>query len=239
MRFVGTDDGFAMPHPACVDGLPDLEKCAIIKGDTTGKAITSFPALTETKTNGTSAKERKMKVQVIYSSLTGCTKKVATAIFNGIEVEQKTIHDLKDGAPVLDGDVILLGYWGISGNPNDEMKEFLQTIQGKAVGIFCTLGYYADSAHARQTVEAGLDLLKERNEVIGCFVCNGAVSQSLIDGQGKGGIHTPTEQKEIRWEIIKSHPTAAECALAAERFNERITLYRRCKELKIDFQSVL
>lgn len=180
-----------------------------------------------------------MKVQVIYSSLTGCTKKVANAIFDGIEVEQKTIHDLKDGAPVLDGDIILLGYWGISGNPNDEMKEFLKTVQGKAVGIFCTLGYYADSAHARQTVEAGLNLVKDNNEVIGTFVCNGSVSQTLIDGQGKGGAHIPTEQKEIRWEITKNHPTAAECALAAERFNERIRLYSRCKELHIPFSSVL
>lgn len=180
-----------------------------------------------------------MKVQVIYSSLTGCTKKVANAIFNRLDVEQKTIHDLKDGTPILDGDIILLGYWGISGNPNDEMKKFLQTVNGKAVGVFCTLGYYADSAHAHETVQAGLNLIKEHNEIIGSFVCNGAVSQTLIDGQGKGTPHIPTEQKELRWEMIKNHPTVAECALAAERFNERITLYRRCKELNIDFLSVL
>ncbi len=180
-----------------------------------------------------------MNVQIIYSSLTGCTKKLANAIFNGIEAEQKSIHDLKDGTPALDGDIILLGYWGISANPNDEMKAFLQTVKGKAVGIFCTLGYYADSAHARETLEAGLNLVKNNNDVIGAFVCNGAVSQTLIDGQGKGGVHTPTEQKEIRWEMIKNHPTAAECALAAERFNERIKLYTRCKELNIDFTSIL
>lgn len=180
-----------------------------------------------------------MSVQVIYSSLTGCTKRVADAIFNGIESKDKSIHDLKDGAPGLDGDIILLGYWGISGNPNDEMKAFMQTVKGKAVGIFCTLGYYCDSAHARQTVESGLNLVKEQNDVIGTFVCNGAVAQNLIDGQGKGGVHTPTEQKEIRWEMTKNHPTAAECALAAERFNERIKMYERCKELNIPFTSIL
>lgn len=180
-----------------------------------------------------------MKVQVIYSSLTGCTKRLATAIFNGLNVAEKSIHDLKNGAPTLDGDIILLGYWGISASPNDEMKAFLQTVHGKVVGIFCTLGYYADSAHARETLEAGLNLVKDDNEVIGAYVCNGAVSQTLIDGQGKDGIHTPTEQKEIRWEMIKSHPTKAECALAVERFNERIQLYTRCKELNIPFSSIL
>lgn len=180
-----------------------------------------------------------MKVQVIYSSQTGCTEKVANAIFNGINVEQKTIHNLKDGAPVLDGDIILLGYWGNVGGPNDEMKEFLQTVKGKAVGIFCTLGYYADSAHARETLETGLNLVKENNEIIGAFVCNGAVAHTTTDDQGEGDVHTPTEQKELRWEMIKNHPTFAECALAAERFQERITLYTRCKELNIPFSSIL
>ncbi len=180
-----------------------------------------------------------MKVQIIYSSLTGCTKRVAEAIFNGIDTEQKTIHDLKDGAPVLDGDIILLGYWGISGNPNDEMKEFLKTVKGKAVGVFCTLGYYCDTEHAFKTLEAGINLLKDNNEVIGSFICNGAVAQVLKEGQGIDGTQPPAEQKELRWEMIKDHPTKAECNLAAERFNERIKLYSRCKELNIDFTSIL
>ena len=180
-----------------------------------------------------------MKVQVIYSSITGCTKRVAEAVYNGITADEKSIHDLKDGAPVLDGDIILLGYWGKNGCPNNEMKAFLNTVKGKVVGIFCTLGYYADSEHAFQTVKAGIDMVKNDNEVICSYVCNGAVSKQLIDGQGKGTPHVPNEQKEIRWEVIKSHPTKAECDLAAERFNERIYLYNRCKELNIPFTSIL
>ena len=180
-----------------------------------------------------------MKVQIIYSSLTGCTRRLAQAIYEGIQVEQKTIHDLKDGIPALEGDILLLGYWGISSGPSEEVKQFLQTVKGKTVGVFCTLGYYADSAYARQTLETALDLLKENNQVIGCYVCNGAVAQKLIDEQGKGGNPIPTEQKELRWEMIRNHPTAAECALAAERFNERIRMYARCQELHIEFSSIL
>ena len=180
-----------------------------------------------------------MKVQVIYSSITGCTKRLAEAVYNGVTADEKSIHDLKDGTPVLDGDIIFLGYWGKNGLPNNEMKAFLNTIKGKVVGIFCTLGYYADSEHAFDTVRAGIDMVKENNEVICSYVCNGAVSKQLIDGQGKGTPHVPNEQKEIRWEVIHSHPTKAECDLAAERFNERIYLYNRCKELNIPFTSIL
>lgn len=180
-----------------------------------------------------------MKVQVLYTSLTGCTKKVAEAIYNGLSVEDKSIHDLQEGIPVLDGDILLMGYWGVSGGPCEEMQTFLKTIKNKVVGVFCTLGYYADSAHARDTVEAGINLLKDDNEVIGSYVCNGAVSPVLIAGQGLEQPHTPAEQKEIRWEITRNHPTTAECALAAERFSERIHLYCRCKELRIPFTSIL
>ncbi len=175
-----------------------------------------------------------MKVQVIYSSHSGGTKKVANAIFNGIDVEQKTIHDLKDGAPALDGDIILLGYWVSEGGPNDEMKQFMQTVKGKAVGIFCTLGYYSESAYAYQTVAAGLKCVQHDNDIIGSFVCNGSISHEPIDAG-----YTPTEQKELRWEMLDDHPTAAECALAVERFNERIQHYTRCKELNIDFTSIV
>ena len=58
-----------------------------------------------------------MKVQVIYSSLSGCTRRLVEGIFNGLIVADKTIHDLKDGEPELDGDVILLGYGWIRAGP--------------------------------------------------------------------------------------------------------------------------
>ena len=180
-----------------------------------------------------------MKVQILYTSLTGCTEKVARAIYSGLSGVEKSIHDLKEGVPALDGDILLLGYWGMLGGPSEEMQAFLKTVEGKAVGVFCTLGYYADTAHARQTLETGLSLVKEKNEVIGGFVCNGAVSRKLIEGQGKGRGLPPTEQKELRWEITADHPTQAECALAAERFRERIHLYTRCRDLGIPFQSIL
>ena len=179
-----------------------------------------------------------MKVQIIYTSLTGCTEKVARAIYDGLEGE-KSIHNLSDGVPALDGDIVLVGYWGTSGVPCEEMDAFLHTIRGKVVGVFATLGYYADSSHAFDTVRYGVDLLAKENEIIGSYVCNGAISTALKAGQGLDGPHTPTEQKEIRWEVTDSHPTQAECALAAERFRERIYLYQRCREMGIPFASIL
>ena len=180
-----------------------------------------------------------MKIQVIYASRTGCTQRLAQAIYEGLPTEDKSIHNLADGIPSLDGDILLLGYWGIAGGPDKETRSFLSTIHGKAVGVFCTLGYYADSGHGYDTMKAGIDLLKEDNRILGGYVCNGAVASSLKKGQGKDEKARPTEQKELRWKMIADHPTQAECALAAERFRERTELYGACLDLNIPFQSIL
>ena len=82
-----------------------------------------------------------MKVQVIYSSLSGCTRRVAEGIYNALQVQDKSLHDLAQGEPVLDGDVVLLGYWVDRGGPNAQMKAFMEKIEGKKVSVFCTLAY--------------------------------------------------------------------------------------------------
>ena len=120
-----------------------------------------------------------MNIQVIYASRTGCTKRLAEAIFRGLPGDHNTIHDLKDGIPEITGDIVLLGYWGMAGGPDPETKAFLSTVKGKAVGVFCTLGYYPDSDHGRNTLNTGFQLLKENNEIIGVFIGNGAVASYL------------------------------------------------------------
>ena len=78
-----------------------------------------------------------MKVQIIYSSLSGCTRKVAEGIYHSLTGVDKSIHDLKDGEPVLDGDILLLGYWVDKGGPNEQMHAFLEKTEGeRPVGYF-------------------------------------------------------------------------------------------------------
>ncbi|MBS5522803.1 MAG: hypothetical protein KHX56_11090 [Clostridiales bacterium] len=184
-----------------------------------------------------------MKVQVIYSSLSGRTEILAKAIANGISEKYIcTLHNLKDGAPELDADVVLLGYWVDKGGPNKEMKEFMEKVSGKAVGVFCTLGAYADGAHAVHSITAGVNIVKENNTVIGSYVCNGALSKEIIEmfrKNGKEGPHSASVENEIRWKIMENHPTKAECDLAAERFRERVEILELHKVHHREFKSVL
>ena len=182
-----------------------------------------------------------MKVQIIYSSLSGCTRRLAEGIFDALTVEDKELYDLAAGAPALDGDVVLLGYWVDKGGPNAAMKAFMKTIEGKNVGVFCTLAYWADSAHAHAALAAGAALVKEKNRVLGGYVCNGAMSQAMIDrfrANGTSGPHSASPANEARWALMKNHPTAAETALAAERFNERLRLLQTLTAQGLEYPAI-
>lgn len=181
-----------------------------------------------------------MKVQIIYSSLSGCTRRLAEGIYAGINAPEKTLHDLKDGEPVLDGDIILLGYWVDKGGPNEAMKNFMSKVQDKKVGVFCTLAFWADSAHAQSALHNGVELVQEKNTVIGGYVCNGSISQAMIDmfRSNTSGPHSATPANEARWEIMKDHPSASEIALAAERFNERLRLVEKLAALGEAFPAI-
>ncbi len=184
-----------------------------------------------------------MKVQVIYSSLSGCTEKLAKAVAEGISEKYTcTVHNLTEGVPALDGDVILLGYWVDKGGPNKEMKAFMETVSDKAVGVFATLGAYADSAHAAASIAAGVNMVKEKNTVIGSYICNGALAKGIIEmfrKNGKEGPHSASVENEIRWKIMENHPTKAECDLAAERFRERVEILELHQVHHRAFKSVI
>lgn len=182
-----------------------------------------------------------MKIQVIYSSLSGCTKKLAQGIYDGLGDVEKSIHDLAEGEPALDGDILLLGYWVDKGGPNAQMKAFMDTLEGKTVGIFCTLAYWADAAHGIASLTAGIDAVKEKNTVIGSYVCNGHISDKMIQSfrSNPTGHHSATPEAELRWKLMENHPTPAEIALGAERFRERVELYGMFQENKLTFRSIV
>ncbi len=183
-----------------------------------------------------------MKVQIIYSSLSGNTKKLSEGIYKNIQIQDKSIHDIKDGVPKIDSDIILCGYWVDKGGPTEEMMQFMKIVENKAVGVFCTLAAFADSFHGKKSLDKGIELLKDKNTIIGSYVCNGALSPKLIEqfrNMPKNNTFSITPESELRWEMMKSHPTDAEILLASERFNERILLYSKIKEKGLEYKSVL
>lgn len=178
-----------------------------------------------------------MKVEVVYASMSGSTRRLAQGIYDALEGCDKRIVDLAHEQPDADADVLLMGYWVDKGAPCERMKQYMATVSGKYVGVFCTLGYYSDTAHARAALDAGIDAVKANNVLLGSYVCNGAMNPALIENFRARGAATP--QNELRWQLFADHPTPAEIALAGERFNERIELLRGFQAKGLEFASIV
>lgn len=182
-----------------------------------------------------------MKVHIVYSSLTGCTKKVAEALYNGLTGVEKTISDVSSNPDVSDADIVAFGYWVDKGGPNEKAAKWLEGVKGKRVFVFATLAYYADSKHGFEAVWRGVEAAEAAgNEVIGHYVCNGALNPALIERfkrmakEGSDNHHAYTPEKGIRYEIMAKHPTEAELALGSERFNERVEYCLKLAQLKTE-----
>lgn len=166
-----------------------------------------------------------MSILITYSSLTGNTKKLAEGIYKNLQLDYVEIKPIKEVESLEAYDTVLVGYWVDKGGPNDEAAAFMKTIKGKRVGIFATLGYYPDTQHGWNSLVKGEELVKEDNEVIGRYICQGPISEKLIESFKKlpaDSHHAITPEKLRRYEIARQHPNEAEMLSAAIMFRERI-----------------
>lgn len=147
-----------------------------------------------------------MKTAVIYSSVTGNTKKIAEKIFESLEDAE--IFELKDAPEDLSQyDLIFLGYWLKRGAPDLNMTKFLPKVKNTKVVFFQTHGTEKNSEHAVTAFARAAYLLGENCKIIGTFGCQGKINPALIENRKKipndphGG-----EQGILRWKSAETHP---------------------------------
>ncbi|MDR3335353.1 MAG: flavodoxin family protein [Treponema sp.] len=158
------------------------------------------------------------KVLLVYSSKTGNTRKVAEGIAQGLGEVARIIpiEDVPDeGAPVM-----LLGFWVDKGTADAKSLAYIRKLEGRKVGLFGTLGAYADSEHARETAETMKALVSEKNTCLGCFLCQGKIDLALTEQFKQlppGHPHAMDEERMKRHLEAAKHPDQAdiEAALAA------------------------
>lgn len=149
-----------------------------------------------------------MNILIAYSSTTGNTKKVAEAVKSGIP--QADFFPIKDVKDVNEYDLIVVGGWIDKGTFNAEALNFVKSIKNKKTAYFFTLGAYPDSDHAKHCTE-NLDKLFEENsnEIVGRFLCQGAIDPKLIEFMSKlpaDHIMAPNPERKQRWIDAASHP---------------------------------
>lgn len=159
-----------------------------------------------------------MKIGVIYSSKTGNTKKVADAISAELPADT-AIHHVSEKPNPDQFDFIFMGYWVDKGTADQEAINYMQTVSGKKVAQFVTLGAYPDSDHARQSLAKGAACFGEDCEVIDNYICQGAIDPKLIEWMkqlGPDHPHAPDEARIKRWKDASTRPNQDDLKKAGE-----------------------
>ena len=165
-----------------------------------------------------------MKSLVVYSSLTGNTKKVAEAIAEALH-PGCDIHKVEDN-PAADGyDLVAVGYWVDKGTADAKAAKYLQSLKNSKVAIFATLGAEPDSPHAADSLNKGAALLDSSNELVGKFICQGKIDPKVIEFMmkqfgTKGNFHAVDEKRMERHRKASTHPDEQDLANAKAVFTE-------------------
>ncbi len=150
------------------------------------------------------------KTVLIYSSLTGNTKKVGEAIFEILEGE-KDIYSVEEfDIKTLDRyDRVILGFWVDKGVADSRIRKLIGNIENKDVAFFGTLGAEPNSDHGKKVYNRVAELCNKKNRLIGGFLSLGKISEKLVEKMGKFPlklIHPLTPERLARIENASNHP---------------------------------
>ena len=152
-----------------------------------------------------------MKALVTYYSETGNTKKLAEAVYEGIEQAEKEILSIKDVTDVGGYDIVFCGFPVQSHGVPGKMEVFLKRIpEGKKVALFGTHGSLRGGEMAVTAFHHAISLVKR---VLGTFGCRGKVKSSLIDQHMQKPEHRAWAMEA---QSAAGHPDAADLEDARE-----------------------
>lgn len=167
-----------------------------------------------------------MRTSIVYSSRTGNTKKVAEAIHNGLK--DSLLRSYEDGIEI-ECDIYIVGGWIDRATFDSDMLKFVKTLHNKKIAYFFTLGAEPDSKHAQDCKEnIEKIILKNENEILGGYCCQGAIDPKLIDWMmklPKEHHMAPTEARKERWKAAASHPDEKDLISACEVIKEIVKKY--------------
>lgn len=121
-----------------------------------------------------------MKVLIVYSSLTGNTKKVCEKAYQLLNCEKEIINIENISEKNLDNfENIILGTWIDKATADEKMRKFLKTISGKNLYFLGTLAASLSSEHAKKCFNNLTKLCSKNNNFIDGILARGRVSEEL------------------------------------------------------------
>ncbi len=120
-----------------------------------------------------------MEYQVIYSSETGNTKKIAKEIFYVLPGMAKDICDLTEGEEPKEANIYFVGSPIHCETCDERVRKVLSTLHGKQVALFFTCGMRGGESYYARLEQEIKRHLPEDNAYLGSFVCQGKMPMEI------------------------------------------------------------
>lgn len=120
----------------------------------------------------------KGRYSIVFSSLTGNTKKLADTIY---AVLPKANCDYF-GAPEEEGlysEMLYIGFWTDKGNADKYTLTLLSTLRNKKLFLFGTAGFGGSEAYFRKILDHVKQSIDSSNTVVGEYMCQGKMPPSV------------------------------------------------------------
>ena len=113
-----------------------------------------------------------MSYSIVYSSRTGNTALLAQTIRDTLPASDCVYFGAPD-AKALAADTIYAGFWTDKGTCDEQIAQFLQSLNGQKVFLFGTAGFGGAPAYFEQILNRVRENLPETTELIGSYMCQG------------------------------------------------------------------
>lgn len=122
-----------------------------------------------------------MRYQVIYTSDTGNTEKLAKEIFGAINSKDKDIQKFAANNRLFDGEVFFIGFWVKRGTCSMDLLDYISELHGKKIALFGTCGMGADKAYYKRIEDEIKAWIPDDCEYSGAFLCQGKMPMGVRD----------------------------------------------------------
>lgn len=165
-----------------------------------------------------------MKTLVMYSSVSGNTKKIADTMV--YEMDDYEIINSKDfrTSMIPNFDVFCIGYWVDKGDCDAQSLQVLRHMSSERIALFGTLGAAENTAYY-QSIKQRVEQHLPDATILGHFLCQGKINDALLERyreqlkKDPDNIHMKAQLEN--YEQGKTHPDEHDLALAksfAEEF---------------------
>ncbi|PID89836.1 MAG: hypothetical protein CSA97_06080 [Bacteroidetes bacterium] len=168
-----------------------------------------------------------MRGLVVYSSVTGNTRRLAEKLYEGLRASGEwSLQDMKDGFDGSAYDVILFGGWAEGGSLNKQALKSYEQLEksGKRIGLFMTMGARTSTEHGRMCRENLLSLL-DGVDSLGVQTLQGYIAPELMEKLGAAPDSViPASVKEAMQDGVNSYqsPTDGDYEAIVSFFREQL-----------------